>query len=893
MTNSTTDTNRGVSVFTYSRVLSSAVAIVVLSISGCANQTMSDLNTQALGNSQPGQSVDSSRDINRWPQLSSAVVLNPVIESKIDALLASMSIEEKVGQMTQPELRSITPEEVKRYHIGSVLNGGGSFPGGNKNAQASDWVALADGFYQASMDDSDGFNTIPIMWGTDAVHGVNNVYGATIFPHNIGLGATANESLLKEIGEVTARETRVIGVDWSFAPAVSVVQDNRWGRTYEGYSESPELVERLSGPLVEGLQGELNEGWLGKEHVIATAKHFIGDGGTHKGKDQGNTLVSEQELIDVHLAGYLSALEAGVQTIMASFNSWQGDKAHGHQYLLTDVLKGRLGFDGAVVGDWNGHGQVPGCTNDNCPQAINAGVDIIMVPEQWKSFIANTVRQVHTGEITEERINDAVRRILRVKYRAGLFDAPPPSKRLFSKEQSLLGAKEHRAVARRAARESLVLLKNNNQLLPLHPKKNILVTGDGADNIGKQSGGWTLSWQGTGNTNNDFPNGESIYSGIKNTVHQGGGKVHLVESEEILSASSTEELFSDHQNGVPDVAIVVFGEGPYAEGQGDLKGLEYQAGEHSDLTLLQHLKALNIPVVSVFLSGRPMWVNAELNASEAFVAAWWPGTEGGAVADVLFSDTQGEIQFNFHGTLPYRWPSEANPYDSFQGGSEKSDATLFALGYGLDYQRQLEPQGLFAKALHENNLSEEGVQIGGIDSSDLVLFAGRATAPWALHIGSGEETLLAESASHELEGIRLRTIDRIIQEDARQVEWFAQENAQSSWVGFIADTPQSLLKDGAQPDQLLFELKRSGVAIDKIELIVTSVNDDEKNVEQSVNLVDYLASVTQDEWHQLKIPVTALSEVSWSAVSEIKISGIQTEGESAALSFSQIIVDYE
>ncbi|MDO8341782.1 MAG: glycoside hydrolase family 3 N-terminal domain-containing protein, partial [Cellvibrio sp.] len=513
----------------------------------------------------------------QWPSITSKVKIDPALEAKIDELLAQLSLEEKVGQMIQPEIRHLTPQDIKDYHIGSVLNGGGSVPNGNRYSKAADWLGIADAYYQASMDTSDGKVAIPIMWGTDAVHGVGNIVGATLFPHNIALGAARNPELIKEIGRITATEIAVTGLDWDFSPTVAVARDDRWGRTYESYSEHPDLVREYAGMMVEGLQGEAQDsGFLSKYRVISTAKHFIGDGGTHNGIDRGDCLDDEETLCRIHAAGYYSAIEAGVQSVMASFNSWHGEHMHGHRYLLTDVLKGQMGFDGLVVGDWNGHGFVAGATVLNCPQAINAGLDIFMVPDpDWKQLFNNTVEQARTGVIPMARVDDAVRRILRVKLRANLWEKGLPSTRPLAGRDELLGAHEHRVVARQAVRESIVLLKNKNSILPLSAKLNILVAGDGADNISKQTGGWSVNWQGTGNTMADFPGATTLWMGIQDAVVSAGGKVTL----------SADGSFSEK----PDVAIVIFGEDPYAEMQGDIQHQLLKAGDTRDLELLKTL----------------------------------------------------------------------------------------------------------------------------------------------------------------------------------------------------------------------------------------------------------------------------------------------------------------
>ena len=602
-----------------------------------------------------------------WPAVNSMVTED--VDAAVAIILAEMTLSEKVGQMVQAEISQVSAAQVRDYNLGSVLNGGGTWPNG-KNSSLADWVNLADSYYEASTDISDGGVGVPLIWGTDAVHGHNNVIGATIFPHNIGLGAANNSSLMRQIGEATALEVAATGIDWVFAPTLAVVRNDSWGRTYEGYSEDPEIVKAYAGEIVIGLQGDSSD-LFGPGHVIATAKHFIGDGGTQNGVDQGNTVMTEAELHDIHGQGYFTALAAGAQTVMASYNSWNGSKLHGNQYLLTDVLKQQMGFDGFVIGDWNGHGQVPGCGDSECAQAIMAGVDMIMVPFAWQQFIANTLVQVQNGTIPQSRIDDAVTRILRVKLRAGFAEKVKPSERTHANNSALIGSAAHRTIARQAVRESLVLLKNSDNLLPLTPSANVLVAGSGANNIGQQSGGWTITWQGTGNSNSDFPGATSIYAGIQSAVNAAGG----------TSSLSANGSFS---GTAPDVAIVVFGESPYAEGVGDLNSLEYQPGSKSDLALLQSLRDHDIPVVSIFITGRPLWVNAELNASNAFVAAWLPGTEGAGIADVIFKTPAGATNYDFTGKLSFSWPNSAN-----QLAINRNDIAydpLFAYGSGLTYQ---------------------------------------------------------------------------------------------------------------------------------------------------------------------------------------------------------------
>src|SRR6267378_2363997 len=451
----------------------------------------------------------------------------------------------------QPEWKSISPAEVAQYHIGSIENGGGAVPGGNKHSSVQDWVNLVEPYYDASVDPARNRVIIPLIWASDAVHGHNNVYGATLFPHNSGLGAAHDRDLIRRIGEVTAAEMRSTGMDWSFAPTIAVARDDRWGRTYESYSEDPKVAAQYAAAIVEGLEGS-GSTFLDKDHVISTAKHFLGDGSTDGGRDQGDSLVSEADLIRLHAAGYTQAIDAGTQSIMASYNSWHGVKMHANKVLMTDVLKGQMGFDGFVIGDWNAHGQIPGCTKADCAQAFNAGVDIFNAPQDWKALYANLVREVNDGTIPKARLDDAVRRILRVKVRMGVFDEPAPDKR--PNTYLPIGTPGHRAVARQAVRESLVLLKNDG-VLPIKPNATVLIAGDGADNIAMQAGGWTLSWQGADNGPNDFPGATSIYEGLRAQIDAAGGQA-------LLSPDGTSAQKAD-------VAIVVFGETPYAEFMGD------------------------------------------------------------------------------------------------------------------------------------------------------------------------------------------------------------------------------------------------------------------------------------------------------------------------------------
>lgn len=686
----------------------------------------------------------------------SVLAVDEALEARITAMVDGMSVEQKVGQMVQGEIKWVTPADVTKYHLGSVLNGGGSFPDGNKLATMKDWLDLADSYYKASLDRSKGGAGIPIIWGTDAVHGHNNVIGATLFPHNIGLGAARDPELLRQIGEVTAREVAVTGIDWIFAPTVAVVQDLRWGRAYEGYTSDAQLVKAYAEQIVLGMQGNLDELRTDDEKVVATAKHFIGDGGTYRGIDQGDTRLSLEHLIQQHGQGYLSAIDAGVQTVMASFNSWNGDKIHGNKTLLTEVLKGSMGFDGFVIGDWNGHGQVSGCTNESCARSINAGVDMIMVPEDWKELLLNTIQDVKTGKIAMSRIDDAVTRILRVKIRGGLFDKGLPSSREVAGKQELIGAQAHRAIARDAVRKSLVLLKNRNDLLPLKPAQHVLVTGDAADNIGKQNGGWTITWQGTENTNSNFPGATSIYGGIASAMNDIGG--------------STELSADGKWAKKPDVAVVVFGEDPYAEGVGDIDSLAYKFGSNKDLRLLEKLRDQGIPVVSIFLTGRPLAVNAELNASDAFVVAWLPGTEGQGISDVIVADKQGQPRFDFTGRLPFDWPNlELNADDKHLPVADN----ILKSGDGLSFG----DAEIIAEQL------DKGVVASGV-SARLVVFNRTSRAPFNAFVGDKSDWArpLDGKVTKSAHGnLRVSAVDGELQEDSLRAIWSGRRESQFFW----------------------------------------------------------------------------------------------------------------
>jgi len=674
-----------------------------------------------------------------WPAAKSpAAISDARTEVRIDALIKKMTVEQKVGQLIQADISTITPKDLETYPLGSILAGGNSGPNGNERSTAADWAKLVGDFRAVSLRPRANGVAVPIIFGVDAVHGHNNIPGATLFPHNIGLGAAGDPELIQRIGAVTAAEIAGSGVEWTFAPTLAVPQDLRWGRSYEGYAADPKLIADYAKAMVIGLQGPLVAGkTVDAQHVAATAKHFLADGGTFEGKDQGDAKIDEKELIAKHAMGYPAAIDAGALTVMASFSSWQGVKHHGNKGLLTDALKGKMGFAGFVVGDWNGHGQVAGCSVTDCAQSINAGLDMFMAPDSWKGLFDSTLKHAKDGTISAARLDDAVRRILRVKYKLGLF----PEGRVDRSIVKAVGTPEHLAVAREAVAKSLVLLKNNGSVLPIKPGARVLVTGPAADSMAIQSGGWTISWQGTDVVRSDFPNGQTIWEALDKSVRDAGGVATLSDGG----------VFKEK----PDVAIVVFGEAPYAEFQGDVATLDYQPSEATDLATLKKLKASGIPVVALFLSGRPMFTNPEINASDAFVAGWLPGSQGAGVADVLVAGKDGKTPRVFTGTLPFAWPSDArSPVEKPQ----------FAVGYGLKYgESTTVPQ-----------LSEElGVDITAALNVENFFSGGRARAPWVLSITDAGGKRPVESAPIASPGgmIAARSVDVRAQEDGKSFVW--------------------------------------------------------------------------------------------------------------------------
>ena len=548
-------------------------------------------------------------------------------DPEVDALLARMTLDEKIGQMVQVNSGALTNRaDVQKYFLGSVLSGGDADPAAGNTAQ--DWLDFVTEFQKPALQTR---LKIPLIYGIDAIHGHNNIDGAVIFPHNIGLGATRDAKLVERAERVTAEEVAGTGIRWAFAPCIAVPQDARWGRTYEGFSDNTALVARLGAAAVCGFQGKKLS--AKPASVLACAKHFIGDGGTTNGIDQGNTVCDEATLRKLFLPPYRAAIKAGVGSIMVSYSSWNGVKMHGNKYLLTDVLKGELGFQGFLISDWAAIDQISPDYKHDIEQSINAGLDMIMIPNNvgktnnFVEFIEDLKALVAEGKVSQSRIDDAVRRILRIKFQLGLFDSTATDPQL----TAAIGSPAHRAVARECVRESLVLLKNEKRILPLSKKiRHLAVVGFAADDLGMQCGGWTIDWQ--GRRGNVAHGGTTLLAAIRQTVSPETQITFLPDAGDLKDA---------------DAVIVVVGETPYAETRGDRTNLDLSA---TDTALIAKAKAGGAPVITILYSGRPLILHSALANSDAFVAAWLPGTEGLGLTDVMFGD------FKFKGKLPRAWP---------------------------------------------------------------------------------------------------------------------------------------------------------------------------------------------------------------------------------------------
>ena len=787
-----------------------------------------------------------------WPSPQWPIPADPAMEARVKALMARMTVEEKVGQIVQADIASVTPEEVGKYHLGSVLNGGNSAPGGNEEAPPIEWLKLADAFYDASVNRSDGGVGIPLIWGTDAVHGHSNIVGATLFPHNIGLGAARDPDLIFRIGKATAIEIRTTGQEWTFAPTITVPQDFRWGRAFEGYSSDPKLVSSYVGAMIRGLQGEPNSGAILKgPHVIASTKHFLADGGTYEGRDQGDARIDEVTLRDIHGLPYVAAIEAGVETVMTSFSSWNGIKIAGHRGLVTEVLKERMNFGGFVVTDWNAHGQVAGCTNASCPQSLMAGIDMFMAPDTWKDLYASLVKQVNDGTVPVARLDDAVARVLRVKMRMGLFEAGRPSERPLSGQFELLGSPQHRALAREAVRKSLVLLKNSGSVLPIRPGAKVLVGGDGADDVARQSGGWTITWQGTGVSKAAFPGATSLWKGLSDAVTAAGGKAQL----------SPDGSFQQK----PDVAIVVFGETPYAEFQGDIKTLRLRAELEKPFETMRKLKAQGIPVVAVMITGRPLFVNPAINASDAFVVAWLPGSEGGGVADLLVAGRNGKAPADFTGKLPVAWPVNA----------KVDGPTLFPFGFGLTTAQ---------KSSAGAPLPEDpGVEDAGAEG--IFLDRGQPQPLWSLYVQQAEAdrtritTVPATAANGR---VAVTPTDHVVQEGARR---FAMQSG-GTMIEVSSHEPVDISRETNGDVALVLSLRRDAALAGPISLSMQGGG-------QLATLdAAAIGQLPQGQWVRLAVPLKCFAAAGANMAS-VQIPFRLSVGGAGTLSLSRVALGTE
>ena len=638
-----------------------SLLIVILLFAGCQSKKSykatdndkKDLESVLIKEQLPDRSTQVPTD--------SSLYKNPglPVMDRVLNLLSYMTLEEKIGQMTQVDRQFLDGDKnIGTYFLGSLLSGGGSTPA--KNFPKS-WAEMYDGYQKIALSTR---LSIPIIYGIDAVHGHNNVVGATIFPHHIGLGCTNNPQLIEDVYRATAEEIAATGIDWDFAPCLAVPRDERWGRTYEGFGETPDIVKKMAAAAVRGLQTDQLDG---PTSILACAKHFIGDGGTKWGTglneklDQGNTQVTDQELREIHLPGYLPALEAGVGTIMPSYSQINSEYMHMNNDLLNGLLKKELDFKGFVVSDWQGLERMVGHDDykTNIIAGINAGIDMVMVPgaekyggQTYTNFINLLIESVKEGSVSENRINDAVARILKIKFKMGLFERPYSDKSLLSK----VGSKEHRNIAREAVKQSLVVLKNDGVLPLSKDLGHIHVAGKNADNLGNQCGGWTISWQGE---SGPITKGTTIYEAIQVAVN-----------------SVTNVTYSKNGSGAKgaDVGRVVIGETPYAEMEGDRESLVL---DKEDLAAIDRIKKAGVPVVVIIVSGRPLIIADELDKWAGLIAAWLPGSEGKGVADVIFGD------YNPTGRLSVSWPRSMEQIPINFGDSDYDP--LFEYGFGLSY----------------------------------------------------------------------------------------------------------------------------------------------------------------------------------------------------------------
>lgn len=806
----------------------------------------------------------------QWPTVTSAIQPTPEETDFVERILEQMTLAEKVGQMIQPDIRDVTPALAREYKLGSILNGGGGWVNDDKRASAKDWLGLLDQYWDAlEAAYADRPFRIPYFWGTDAVHGHNNIYRATVFPHNIGLGAARDTDLIRRIAEATATEICVTGMDWTFAPTVATPRNLRWGRTYEGYSEDPSIVYHYAGEVVRGLQPSA-EALKTDRAVLSNVKHWVGDGGTRDGVDRGRNYYSEDLLRNLHAVGYFSGLEAGSQIVMASFSTWENEanydhtpevggtynkKITGSRYLISEVLKDTMGFDGLVISDWNSHAEVSKCTDDDANYAINAGIDMLMTTgsSDWREVYRNAVAGVERGDIPMARIDDAVRRILRVKYRAGLWDKPKPSQRSLAGREELLGCPEHRAIAREAVRKSLVLLKNKG-VLPLSRSESVLVTGSACDDLQIQTGGWTLTWQGTENTRADFPGAKTFADAVRQTL----GEARCTVDPDLSMLDP-----NDHRT-----AILVMGEDPAAEMFGDIEPgrslafAQLKRKYQADLDRLKRLKAAGVRVVTVVYSGRPLYMNDEINRSDAFVAAWLPGTEAEGLTDVLFEPADGQPGYDFTGQLSFSWPNRPDSeavnripehipgYEVPEGEQDPrgKHAPLFPFGYGLSLHGDNRDAGIDLDRLPVMNLPESSARL---DAGTLTLFGPRSNGDFSLFIATADGTDSAKVSSNQatrLEGLRVVPVDYRHQQDARRVE--LDQAAATLRVGTDDAQGYDLSTYAGQDVDLMFDARWETDWPEGTRIVIETTQSS-----SAVDLAAYCPPGSGSGWQTVRVPL--------------------------------------
>ncbi len=749
--------------------------------------------------------------VSRAPETAAANAACDALETRVGDLLDRMTLAEKIGQMAQVNGHEGSVSEELRAavaggRVGAILN--------------EVHLPTANELQRIAVEESR--LGIPLLMGRDVIHGFR-----TILPIPLGQAASFNPELARQGARMAAQEAAAAGINWSFAPMLDITRDPRWGRVAETFGEDPYLFSRFAEAMVRGLQGD---DLARPGSIAACAKHFAGYGASESGRDYNTTNIPEIELRNLHLPTFRAALDAGAATFMSSFSALNGVPASANRFLLRQVLREEWGFDGFVVSDWNGFKQVADCRQEACQLSINAGVDMLMIPDDWQEVIGDLVSLVEDGQIPMSRIDDAVTRILRVKARAGLLDPAKPSVRPDA-DPAVVGCAAHREIARRAVRQSLVMLKNRGGILPLDPSLHVLVAGDGADDIGKQSGGWTLTWQGTENENGDFPGASSIYDGISAAVANAGGRATL----------SPDGGWSER----PDVAVVVFGEDPYAEGQGDRAHLSFSALYPEGLALLRKLKSEGIPVVSVFLTGRPLWVNPELNASDAFVVAWLPGSEGVGVSDVLFRTVGGEIAYDFTGRLAFSWPRS-----SLQATVNRNDPEydpLFPYGFGL---------GAADVDTLSDELIEEDEAPSPAGDESIGILTGRVVPPFEFYIGDSQAwkvPVRGRSSRSPTGAVTVTNVDHYSQEDARRISWDGSGGAQ---VYFQRSAGQDLSSHASRGARLRCKLRVDVRPQGRVELRMDSGYPQSA----SIDITDMLHELPLGSWEDVAFEMSAFAD---------------------------------